>query len=174
MPSPSESFWSRLATKGQFGGRNPVDADTLKMLARNSGMEKLPDRVLVMRLVAAKAVDSESGKFREEQSQIGDHLTISRVAHLIEDRARSWANTFAAMVGPAEICIFTAQKSRAAGQERLLLDEMAQALMRTARSEGLSNSKIGVSALHPDSTELLSAYHEAAAALDTGQGAVSW
>lgn len=163
-----------LAAKGQFGGRNAVDAETLKKLARNSGMEKLPDRVLVMRLVAAKTSDGESGRFSEEQSQIGDHLTISRVAHLIEDRSRSWANTFAAMVGPAEICIFTAQKSRAAGQERLLLDEMAQALLRTARSEGLTGSKIGVSAVHPDSTELLSAYHEAAAALDGGQGAVNW
>lgn len=163
-----------LAAKGQFGGRSAVDVETLKMLAASTGMEKLPDRVLVMRLQAARTAEGESLKGSEGQSQIGDHLTISRVAHLIEDRARSWANSFAAMVGPAEICIFTAQKSRSAGQERLLLDEMAQALLRTARSEGLTSSKIGVSAAHPDASELLGAYHEAAAAMDAGQGAVSW
>ncbi len=162
-----------LSAKGQFGGRNDADAEALKQLARNMGMEKLPDRVLVMRLMAPNANERE-GRFAEMDSHIGGHLTISRVAHLVEDRVGGWANTFAAMVGPDEICIFTAQKNRSAGQERLQLDEMAQALLRTARSEGLTSSRVGISAVHPQSIELLSAYHEAEAALDAGQAAVNW
>jgi AraC-like DNA-binding protein/ligand-binding sensor protein len=162
-----------LAAKGQIGGRADVDVETLKNLARNTGLDKLPDRILVLRLLAPRKEDGEQHE-SERQSQLGGQLTLARVAHLIEDRCRSWANSFAATVGPAEICIFTAQKSRSMGQERLLLDEMAQAILRTARSEGLTSSKIGVSAAHPDSTELLCAYHEAAAAIDAGQSAVNW
>jgi AraC-like DNA-binding protein len=162
-----------LAAKGQIGGRADVNAETLKTLARNTGMEKLPDRVLVLRLQAPKK-DEEEQNSGAGQSHLGGQLTLARVAHLIEDRCRSWANSFATMVGPAEVCIFTAPKSRSTGQERVLLDEMAQALLRTARSEGLTSSKIGVSAAHPDSIELLSAYHEAATAIDASQSAVSW
>ena len=162
-----------LASKGQIGGRADVDAEALNTLARNTGMDKLPDRVLVLRLQAPKK-DEEEQNQGVGQTHLGGQLMLARVAHLIEDRCRSWTNSFATMVGPAEICIFTAQKSRSAGQERVLLDEMAQALLRTARSEGLTSSKIGVSAAHPESTELLCAYHEAAAAIDASQSAVSW
>lgn len=162
-----------LSVKGQFGARSEADTEALKQLARNMGMEKLPDRVLVMRLMAP-ATHEREGRLAESQSQIGGHLTISLAAHLVEDRARGWADTFAAMVGPDEICIFTAQKNRSAGQERLQLDEMAQALLRTVRSEGLTHSRVGISAVHPQSMELLGAYHEAEAALDAGQAAVNW
>jgi len=162
-----------LAAKGQIGGRAEMNAETLKSLARNTGMEKLPDRILLLRLLAPKKEEAETDE-NDSQSTLDGQLTLARMAHLIEDRCRNWENSFAAMVGPAEICIFTAQKLRSAGQERVQLDEMAQALLRTARSEGLTSSRIGISAAHPESTELLCAYHEAAAAIDAGQSTISW
>ena len=66
------------------------------------------------------------------------------------------------------MCIFTTQKSRTPSHERLLLDEMAQALLRTARSQGLMMARIGISGLHQQPAELLRAYHEAVSALDSG------
>ena len=78
--------------------------------------------------------------------KVGSHLALARVAHLIEDRCRSWPNTIATTVTPGVMCIFTTQKSRTPNHERLLLDEMAQALLRTARSQGLMSARIGISA----------------------------
>jgi hypothetical protein len=68
---------------------------------------------------------------------VGSQLALARVAHMVEDRCRAWPNTMATSVVPGVMCIFTTQKSRAAAHERLLLDEMAQALLRTARAESL-------------------------------------
>ncbi len=72
------------------------------------------------------------------------------------------------------MCIFTAQKSRTPSHERLLLDEMAQALLRTARSQGLIIARIGISGSHHEPTELLRAYHEAVSALDSGHSSLNW
>jgi len=56
----------------------------------------------------------------------------------------------------------------------LLLDEMAQALLRTARSQCLMSARIGISAQHAQPTELLSAYHEAASALHSAHSTLNW
>jgi AraC-like DNA-binding protein len=72
------------------------------------------------------------------------------------------------------MCIFTTQKSRTPSHERLLLDEMAQVLLRTARSQGLMSARLGISAPHSKPTELLRAWHEAASAIDSSQLMLSW
>ncbi len=72
------------------------------------------------------------------------------------------------------MCIFTTQKSRTANHERMLLDEMAQALLRTTRSQGLMTARIGISAPHIQPAELLRAYHEAASALDSAHCTLNW
>ena len=82
--------------------------------------------------------------------RVGSQLALARVAHMIEDRCRSWPNTIATTVTPGVMCIFTTQKSRTPNHERLLLDEMAQALLRTARSQGLMSARIGISAPHAE------------------------
>jgi len=51
---------------------------------------------------------------------------------------------------------------------------MGQALLRTARSQGLMTARIGVSAAHPKPAELSRAWHEAASALDSGQSTLNW
>jgi PII-like signaling protein len=96
------------------------------------------------------------------------------VAHLVEDRCQGWPNTLATVVTPGEICIFTAHKSRTPGHERILLEEMGQALLRTARSQGLALARVGISGLHTETTELLRAYHEASSALDSGHSTLNW
>jgi AraC-like DNA-binding protein/ligand-binding sensor protein len=180
---------AEMLLSGQVG--NAGNLEELRALARNVGLERFPDRVLVLRLQAAMEDQGEAVAERDRNpdrnpdrnlranelhpaAKVGTQLTLVRVAHMIEDRCRSWPNTLATIVTPGEMCIFTTHQAGAPGHERLLLDEMAQALLRTARSQGLLLARIGISGLHQQPTELLRAYHEAASALDSGHSTLSW
>jgi AraC-like DNA-binding protein/ligand-binding sensor protein len=158
---------------------NFESSQSIQALARSVGLECFPDRVLVLRLQNVMAVAAEASAPRRvgehgAAEAIGGNLTLGRVAHLVEDRCQSWPNTLATVVTPGEICIFTAHQSRTPGHERMLLEEMAHALLRTARSQGLALARVGISDLHTQSTELLRAYHEASSALDSGHSTVNW
>src|SRR5260370_1390619 len=94
---------------------------------RNSS-KRFPDRLLLLRMQdpgehADRTVASpwHAGVIAAEK--VGSHLALARVAHMIEDRCRSWPNTIATTVTPGVMCIFTTQKSRVANHERLLLEE---------------------------------------------------
>jgi len=167
---------AEMLLAAQVGSESNPDA--LRALAADVGLDGLPDRVLVLRM-QVPAQDFVYGEIATEQDGsnsvgISSHLTLVRVGHLIEDRCRTWPNTLATSVAPGEICVLTAQKSRTSGHERMLLEEMAQSLVRTVRTQGLSSVRIGISGVHPNSTELLRAYHEACSALDAGQGTIHW
>jgi AraC-like DNA-binding protein/ligand-binding sensor protein len=167
---------AEMLLAGQVNNGPENNLEAMRALARGVGLERLPDRVLILRLQAAMQDSEERVSPRREAERaaaIGNHLTLARVAHLVEDRCQSWPNTLATVVTPGEICIFTAQKSRAPGHERMLLEEMAQAFLRTARSQGLALARVGISGLHAQSTELLRAYHEASSALDSGHSTVN-
>ncbi|HUH64712.1 MAG TPA: PocR ligand-binding domain-containing protein [Terracidiphilus sp.] len=166
-----------LSGHGGFGAA--ANPDSLRALARNVGLGRLPDRVLVLRLQApeeetADAAAAFRGFGLPLAEELGSQLTLARVAHLIEDRCRSWPNTLATIVTPGEVCIFTAQKAPTPGSERLLIEEMAQALLRTARAQGLTMARIGISSLHSQPAELLRAYHQATSALDSGRSTLDW
>jgi AraC-like DNA-binding protein/ligand-binding sensor protein len=158
-----------LARQGSDGASESQEA--LRTLAADVGLGRLPERVLVLRMApsAFKAKDEEDAEQRTTTA-ISGHLALVRVGHLIEDMCRSWTNTLATSVAPGEICILTAQKSRTPGHERMVLEEMAQALVRAVRAQGLTQVRVGVSALHGQPAELLRGYHEACAALDATQG----
>jgi AraC-like DNA-binding protein/ligand-binding sensor protein len=170
---------AEMLLSGQVSEDDQGGMDALRTLARNVGLERFPDRLLLLRMQdpgehADRTVASpwHAGVIAAEK--VGSHLALARVAHMIEDRCRSWPNTIATTVTPGVMCIFTTQKSRVANHERLLLEEMAQALLRTARSQGLMSARIGISAPHAQPTELLRAYHEAASALDSGHSMLNW
>src|SRR5581483_5074508 len=153
--------------------------ESLRTLARNLALERFPDRVLLLRLQdPQERVAAEPSAFREAEPRsaeaIGSQLRLVRVAQVIEDRCKSWSNTLASVISPAEICIFTSQRSRNTSHERLLLDEMAHALLRTARSHSMLAARVGISGQHQEPTELLRAYHEATAALDAGRSTLNW
>ena len=170
---------AEMLLSGTMTNEDQGGADALRALARNVGLERFPDRVLLLRLRdGADQADRSAGQAWTSSviaaEKVGTQLTLARVAHMIEDRCQSWANTMATTVTPGVMCIFTTQKSRTPSHERLLLDEMAQALLRTARSQGLMTARIGISAPHAQPTEMLRAYHEAASALDSGHSTLSW
>ena len=164
---------------GQMANGGPDVLEMLKALARNVGLERLPDRILVLRMhLAPEAGAASSGNLNlgepATSDGIGQQLTLARIAHTIEDRCRSWPNTLATVLSPGEMCIFTAQKSRIPSHERQLVDEIGQALLRTARAQGLLSARIGISSLHGQPGELLRAYHEAVSALDSGRSTMNW
>ena len=163
---------------GQMASGGPEGMGMLRTLARNVGLERLPDRVLALRMqVSAQGPDKgkrSDDAERMSAEDIGKQLALTRVAHSIEDRCRSWPNTLAAVIAPGEMCIFTSQKSGIAGHDRQLIDEIGQALLRAVRSQGLLTARIGISAMHPHPSELLRAYHEAVSALDSGRSTLNW
>lgn len=165
----AERLLSGKVTAGAAGG-----ADTLKTLAQNVGMDQLPDRVLVLRMQAQERTLETGFDDQPSADEIGTQLTLVRVAHVIEDRCRSWANTLATVVTPGEMCIFTAQTARTAAHEHQLVEEIGQALVRSARSQGLAQVRVGFSAQHTNPAELLRAYHEAVSALDAGRSTLNW
>ena len=162
---------------GQVCGSPDASQESLRILARNVGLNRLPDRVMVLRLQPPMESAPAPSPWREVAGQptaIGTHVTLVRVGHQIEDAADSWANTLAVTITPGEVCVFTSQKSRTPGNERMLLEDEAQALLRQARTHGMRMARVGISALHTQPEELLRAYHEATSALDRGHSTVNW
>ncbi|MGA2808484.1 MAG: PocR ligand-binding domain-containing protein [Terracidiphilus sp.] len=166
---------AEMLLAGEVGNGAGGNLDSLRTLARTVGLERFPDRVMVLRLNSStEEIPTSARRDPDPAAAIGSHLTLARVAHIIEDRCQNWPNTMATVVRSGEMCIFTAQKSRTPGHERMLLEEMAQTLLRSARTQGLQLARIGVSGPHPQPAELLRAYHEASSALDSGHSTVNW
>jgi AraC-like DNA-binding protein/ligand-binding sensor protein len=172
---------AEMLLSGQMGNGASGSLEQVRELARNVGLERYPDRVMVLRLQAAMEESPEAltpfapkgvGELGGAKA-IGGSLALARVAHMIEDKCQSWPNTLSTVVTPGEMCIFTAQRSRTAGNERMLLEEMAQTLLRIARAQGFPLARVGISGLHQQSAELLRAYHEAASALESGHLSVN-
>ncbi len=162
---------AEMLLSGQMNENDENGREALSTLARNLGLEKFPDRVLLLRLQDAA---ERPGPEVIAAEKVGSQLALGRIAHMLEDRCHNWPNTIATTVTPGVMCIFTSHKARTVSHERLLLDEMAQALLRTARSQGLMSARIGISAPHARPGELLRAYHEAASALDSGHSTLNW
>lgn len=163
---------------GQAGSA-ACSMETLRGLAHNLGLQRFPDRVLLLRLQDSPElapVEAPPPRSTDPPSAetIAGQLRLMRVSQMMEDRCKGWSNTLATTISPGEICIFTTQPSRNPSHERLLLDEMAHVLLRTARSHGLMSARIGISAPHQQPTELLRAWREAASALDSGHSTLNW
>jgi AraC-like DNA-binding protein/ligand-binding sensor protein len=174
----AEMLLARQVGTNPAGNSAKGNTEALRALAAKVGLDHLPERVLVLRMQTPAQESAESESLAEidrmTSAGMGTHLTLVRVGHLIEDRCQSWPNTLATAVAPGEICILTAQRSRTPGHERMLLEEMAQALVRTVRAQGLASVRVGISGVHSESVELLRGYHEACSALDSGQAAIAW
>lgn len=107
---------------GEVGNRQELDA-----LAVEVGMRRLPDRVLVLRV-------NQPPEVADLRPQIANHITLSRLSHIVEDHCQSWNNTLAMVVRPGELCIFTGQEIRNSNHERISLQEMADSILSTVRS----------------------------------------
>ncbi len=141
------------------------DREELNALAAKVGMDKLPDRVMVLR-IEAKSLPNEL------RPQIANNLNMSRLVHAVEDLCQQWNNSLAISGRPGELCIFLRKMARNARHGHLSLQEMAESLLGKARMQGMDSVRLGISAIHDRPEDLLKAYHEACAALDGGNLAV--
>jgi AraC-like DNA-binding protein len=141
------------------------DRDEMSALARRAGLQRLPDRVLVLQI---KSSGAENGT----KLPVADQMTLYRLSHVVEDVCQSWPNTLAMVVRPGELCIFTSLDSRNRSHERISLQEMAEAILAAVRSHSSAIARVGISHTHHPPAELLEAYHQACAALDSGNNAI--
>jgi AraC-like DNA-binding protein len=146
-----------LLLSGEVG-----DLHELRVLARRAGLRRLPDRVLTLRM-------KPTSEGSEGMPQISQHVTLSRVSHLVEDLCQNWQNTLSIPVRSGELCIFTGQESRNASHQRISLQEMAAAILAAVRSQGITGARIGISKECGKPEELLRAYHESVSALESAR-----
>jgi AraC-like DNA-binding protein/ligand-binding sensor protein len=137
------------------------DRQDLAQLAANAGIDKLPERVMVLRTQQR----SQAGELRP---QIANSLNMSRLCHVVEDLCQHWNNTLTISGRPGELCIFLRQVARNSRHGHLSLQEMAESVLATVKMQGMDAVRVGISAVHEKPEDLLRAYHEACAALDGG------
>lgn len=140
------------------------DSEELKQLARRAGLQRIPDRVLILQIEQMGAQAT-----RQTTSP-----TLNRISHVVEDLCQSLPESLATVVRPGEICIFTSQEVRNRSHQRLTLHEMAESIVGKVRSQCRASVRIGISEEHRQPAELLKAYQEACAALDAGGSSVSF
>lgn len=131
----------------------------LRSLARRAGLERLPERVLVLRIGQLSA---ESLQPRGTPS-----LTLNRLSHVMEDFCQSLPNSLATVIRPGEVCVFTSHDARNPSHHRLSIEEMGHDILRNLRSLASVTGRIGVSEEHAQPAHLLKAYQEACAVLDS-------
>ena len=141
------------------------DLQELRALASRAGLPRLPERVMVVQI---EYLRSDSPRLT------AGPMTLNRLSHIVEDFCQSLANSLATVVRPGEVCIFTSQEARNRSHHRISLEEMAQGVLAKVRSHANAAARIGVSEEHRQPAELLRAYQEACAALDSGGATVSF
>lgn len=142
------------------------DVAELKALARRAGLERLPERVMVLQIEPLRADPSHP--------QIASGPTLNRLSHVVEDFCQTLRNSLAMVVRPGEVCIFTSQEVRNRSHQRLSLEDMAENILAKVPPQTHAIMRIGISAEHRQPAELLKAYHEACAALDSREDQVSF
>jgi AraC-like DNA-binding protein/ligand-binding sensor protein len=142
------------------------DLPELNALASRAGLRRLPERVMVLQIENLRTDSRRQGG--------GPVQTLNRLSHVVEDFCQSLPNSLAMVVRPGEVCIFTSQEVRNRSHERLSLEEMADSILAKVRLQTNATVRIGISEEHRQPAELLKAYQEACAALDTGDTLVSF
>jgi AraC-like DNA-binding protein/ligand-binding sensor protein len=149
-----------ILLSGEIGDRSD-----LEQLAAEVGIDKLPDRVMVLRMEQpSQAVDL--------RPQIANSLSMSRLSHAVEDLCQHWNNSLAVSARPGELCIFTRQAARNARHGHLSLQSMAESVLAAVKLQGIGAVRLGISLAHEQPEDLLRAYHEACSALDGAASAV--
>ncbi|MGA8151878.1 MAG: PocR ligand-binding domain-containing protein [Terriglobales bacterium] len=151
-----------LLLSGEVGDREELD----ELIAR-AGLHRVPDRVLVLQVEVDTAAN-------DGRTHIVEHLTLNRLSHAVEDVCQQWPDTLATVLRPGELCIFTSLEVRNRSHERISLRELAESILAAARAQHAVTARIGISNLHCQPEELLRAYQEASASLESGSDAVSF
>jgi AraC-like DNA-binding protein len=142
------------------------DIPELKALASRAGLQRMPERVVVLQIEQLRADSGGQGA--------GPAISLNRLSHTVEDFCQNLPNSLAMVVRPGEICIFTSQDVRNRSHLRLSLQEMAESILAKVRSQTTATVRIGISEEHRQPAELLKAYQEGCAAVETGDTLISF
>lgn len=145
-----------ILLSGEIGDKRELDS-----LAVSIGLQRLPDRLLVLRI-------RQDDPAAELRPQIANTINMSRLTHVVEDLCQNWNNTIAISGRPDELCIFTRQEARNSRHGHLSLREMADSVLMAVRAQGMGAARIGISGVHDKPEDLLRGYHEACSALNDG------
>ncbi len=101
------------------------DFEELKQLTRRAGLQRIPDRVMVLQIEhpPAQTIPPKCPS-----------PTLNRLSHVVEDFCQTLPNGLAVVVRPGEVCIFISQEVRNSSHQRLWLQEMAESLLGKVRS----------------------------------------
>lgn len=144
-----------ILLSGEAGNRHELNG-----LTARAGLQRLPDRVMAVQLRHAPT-DADS------KAQISAQASLSRLSHAAEDICQNWANTLAIVVRPGELCVFCSLEVRNRSHEHISLQEMAHAISTSITTQAGAWVRIGISEAHAHPAELVQAYQEACAALDS-------
>ena len=111
------------------------DFQELKQLARRAGLQRIPDRVLVLQI---EHLDSQ-----DQQPKL-PAPTLNRISHVVEDVCQGLPNSLATVVRPGEVCVFASQEVRNRSHQRLTLHDMAEGILAKIRSHSPVSVRIGI------------------------------
>ncbi|HKW16002.1 MAG TPA: PocR ligand-binding domain-containing protein [Terriglobales bacterium] len=146
-----------ILLSGEAGNRQELNE-----LASRAGLQRLPDRVMAVQLRQISAA-------AEQRGSISTQASLSRLSHAVEDICQNWSNTLAIVVRPGELCVFCSLEVRNRSHERISLQEMAQSISSAITAQAGAWVRIGISEAHRYSAELVQAYQEACAALESSR-----
>lgn len=141
-----------------------LDRHELEELAARAELNHVPNCVLVAQI--------EQPVASPEPIDLAAGLRFSRAGHVLDSYCQSLPDTVACQFRPGELCVFTHVETRNDGHGRILLQDMARGMLQELKSRLGSGARIGISAFHASSRELLQAYHEACSALSSQSDAV--
>jgi AraC-like DNA-binding protein/ligand-binding sensor protein len=144
-----------------------ADPEELQDLVRRAGLQRSPDRALVLQV-------SHDEANHEISRPLVQQLTLNRLSHSVEEFCQQLQNTLAVVLRPGEICVLTSHEVRNPSHERISLQEMADSLLGLVQAQWPGAARIGISELHRQPSEILQAYHEASAAVGSGSDSVSF
>lgn len=139
------------------------DPQEVRSLSRRAGLPRLPVRVLVLQ-IGNLTPDSLSSSRAP--------MTLNRLSHVMEDFCQTLPNCLATVIRPGEVCLFTSQEGRNPNHHRLSLEEMTRSVLGKLGSLARVTGRVGISSEHRHPAQLLKAYQEASAALDSNDGSV--
>jgi AraC-like DNA-binding protein/ligand-binding sensor protein len=149
-----------ILLSGEIGEHSELD-----QLVHRTGLECLPDRVLVLQIQAAS---------EEARPKIARQMTLNRLSHAAEDFCHGRPGTLAIVIRPGELCIFTRQDMRTNAHQRFTLQELAESILSATHTHEGARARVGISAAHSRPADLAIAYQEACAALNADDSAISF
>jgi AraC-like DNA-binding protein/ligand-binding sensor protein len=138
------------------------DVEHLHELTKLVGLRRLPDCLMVLRLLHEPA----------GSPAVSQQIALSRLSQVIEDFCQTWPNTLSVSGTTGEVYIFTTGECRNPSHHRISMHERCEAVLAALRRQGFAGARIGVASHAAEPKEFLRLYQEACSALNSQRGLI--